>query len=96
MVTAADAATAGIRFYRRHISPHKGFHCAHAAYFGGPSCSEVILAVVQTRGVLGGWRDIATRFAACRSAHARLRVLGGARVRGLCCCGPLPIPFRCG
>ncbi|PNY80189.1 membrane protein insertion efficiency factor YidD [Deinococcus koreensis] len=21
---------------------------------------------------------------------------GGPRVRGVCCCGPLPIPFRCG
>ena len=96
MLTATDAATAAIRFYRRRVSPHKGFRCAHAAVFGGASCSEAVLEIVRARGVVGGWRDIGARFAACRSAYARSRALGGTRVRGLCCCGPLPIPFRCG
>lgn len=90
----------GIRFYQRHLSPLKGFRCAHAARHGGPSCSHAVLAIVEERGLVGGWPEVRARFAACRLAYADLRAEAAldpqARVRGLFCCGPVPIPFRCG
>ncbi|MFC4427486.1 membrane protein insertion efficiency factor YidD [Deinococcus navajonensis] len=96
-------AQSAIRFYQRHLSPHKGFCCAHAALHGGESCSAAVAQIVREDGLGRGRSRIAARFAACRAAHSALRSgspmalgTGGMQVRGLCCCGPLPIPFRCG
>ena len=111
MLTITNAAVASIRWYQQRLSPHKGFCCAHAAYHGGTSCSNAILHIVQSRGLFGGWRDIARRFVECGQAYAQLRLegmtghdvpgggnvrMGRSRVRGVCCCGPIPIPFRWG
>lgn len=95
---------AGIRAYQRFISPRKGFRCAHAAVHGGDSCSAAVTRIVQTRGLWAGRAQVLARFRACRLAHGSLQApglsigsaQGGPRVRGVCCCGPLPIPFRCG
>lgn len=107
-------ALRAIQWYRRALSPHKGFRCAHAALHGGPSCSVQVARIVRQQGLIGGRRAVADQFRACRAAHrtlweqARFGVPGGGspltfgsapggpRVRGVCCCGPLPIPFRCG
>ncbi|AFZ67690.1 membrane protein insertion efficiency factor YidD [Deinococcus peraridilitoris] len=99
-------ALAGIDGYRRYLSPYKGFRCAHAAFFGGPSCSQAVRDIIEQRGLQDGWSEIQTRFAACRSAYAHLRGApgrsawlpgrSGVTTRGVCCCGPIPIPFRCG
>lgn len=93
-----------IRIYQRWLSPHKGFRCAHAALHGGESCSAAVARLVRNEGLLEGRTHIAERLAACRAAHDALRsgsllALGGGgrlQVRGVCCCGPLPMPFRCG
>lgn len=103
-MTLPDAlALAAIRLYQRRLSPRKGFRCAHAALHGGESCSGAVARIVRAKGVWRGRAHIAARFRACRSAHRALHAgsplaLGtaGPRVRGVCCCGPLPIPFRCG
>lgn len=86
----------GIALYQRWLSPHKGFRCAHAALYGGLSCSGAIARIIEQERLTS--RAIPARFAACRQAsgHLSRQVTGGARVRGVCCCGPLPIPFRCG
>lgn len=65
-----------IGLYRRHLSPRKGFRCAHAALHGGPSCSHAVEAIVNERGVLGGRAAIRARFDACRAAAAALRAAG--------------------
>ncbi len=102
---STQLALAGIDGYRRYLSPIKGFRCAHAAFFGGPSCSEAIRAIVELHGVRAGRALIAARFAACRSAHHHLHgaamrtgwfASGDVRAQGVCCCGGIPIPFRCG
>ncbi|MFC4639561.1 membrane protein insertion efficiency factor YidD [Deinococcus hohokamensis] len=92
-----------IRFYQRALSPHKGFRCAHAALHGGESCSAAVARIIRQEGLREGRGHIAARFVACRAAHDALRSgsplalgTGGMQVRGVCCCGPLPIPFRCG
>lgn len=87
-------ALAGIALYQRWLSPHKGFCCAHAALYGGPSCSAAIAQTIQEQGL--SLSAALARLAACRQAYGHLQVTGGPRVRGVCCCGPLPIPFRCG
>lgn len=91
-----------IRLYQRRLSPRKGFRCAHAALHGGETCSAAVARIVREDGVTGGRTRIAARFRECRSAHNALHAgsplaLGtGVRTRGVCCCGPIPIPFRCG
>ncbi|CAM4384906.1 membrane protein insertion efficiency factor YidD [Deinococcus marmoris] len=90
------SALAGIVLYQRWLSPLKGFRCAHAAFYGGESCSVAIARIIGEQGL--GSPAITAQFAACRQAYGHLPVqmTGGARLRGVCCCGPLPIPFRCG
>ncbi|WP_019585914.1 membrane protein insertion efficiency factor YidD [Deinococcus apachensis] len=93
----------GIRLYQRYLSPRKGFRCAHVALHGGESCSAAVARIVREDGLIGGRRRIATRFQECRAAHHVLHAgsplafgTSGPRMRGVCCCGPIPIPFRCG
>ncbi|WP_027481290.1 membrane protein insertion efficiency factor YidD [Deinococcus pimensis] len=93
---ATRLALVGIDGYRRHLSPLKGFRCAHAALFGGASCSQAVRDIVERDGLLAGRAAVVARLDRCRSAYAHLRGAPGVQVQGLCCCGPLPIPFRCG
>jgi len=92
----------GIRLYQRRLSPHKGFCCAHATLHGGESCSAAVARIVREDGLRGGRARIAARFGERRRAHNVLHagspLAFGASVqtRGVCCCGPIPIPFRCG
>ena len=98
MNTLNTLALGSIDVYQRWLSPLKGFHCAHAALFGGESCSAAVRRLVSEQGLVGGRAEIAARFQTCRQAYGHLlgaQVTGG-RVQGVCCCGPLPIPFRCG
>lgn len=102
MTIMDSLALRGIRFYQRFLSSRKGFRCAHVAVHGGQSCSVAVADIVRQDGLIGGRRRVAARFAACRGAHNALRsgsalALGSnSSVRGVCCCGPIPIPFRCG
>ena len=48
-------ALAVITAYQRHLSPRKGFCCAHRVQQGGPSCSEYAR---QTLTVYGLWRTV--------------------------------------
>ena len=87
---AADRAIAG---YQRHLSPRKGYTCAHLVAHGGRSCSAAVRDIVARRGLLRGAAPTIARFYACYQAAALLRLMP-ARVEGVCCCGPIPIPFR--
>lgn len=99
-------ALSGIRLYQRHLSPHKGFRCAHAALHGGESCSAAVARIVREEGLRRGRARMAERFRDCRAAHNALHggvqlgsplALGSSlETRGVCCIGPIPIPFRCG
>lgn len=106
-MTRLDRLTlSGIRLYQRHLSPRKGFRCAHAALHGGESCSAAVARIVREEGLSRGRARIAARFGACRAAHNAIYdgshggspfALGsGVETRGVCCIGPIPIPFRCG
>jgi putative component of membrane protein insertase Oxa1/YidC/SpoIIIJ protein YidD len=91
MTAAANLVDRLIRGYQRRISPHKGFSCAYRVAHGGTSCSEAVRQVVARRGVVRGIRPTVAQFAACYQAAG---MLAQSDVRGVCCCGPIPIPFR--
>lgn len=67
-MAAAAFYRGAIGFYRRHISPYKGFHCAHAAAHGGPSCSAAIEALLVEQGLWRACPMIRQRLAECRAA----------------------------
>jgi len=61
-----------IGFYRRRISPYKGFKCASARYHGEQSCSNAIEAILNEYGPWRGWSLIRAQFARCRAASVAL------------------------
>ena len=93
MSPASRAADALIRAYQRWLSPRKGWSCAARAVHGGPSCSAAVREIVVTRGVVRGVVPTIARLLLCYRAALAVTParLGG---RGVCCCGPIPIPFR--
>ncbi len=80
-----------IRGYQRNLSPRKGWSCAHRVAHGGASCSAAVRDLVAHRGVVRAVVPTAARFVACYQAAA---LLAQTDVRGVCCCGGIPIPFR--
>lgn len=83
-----------IRGYQRHLSPRKGFTCAHLVARGGQSCSAAVRGIIAQYGVIRGIIPTMLRFAACYRAALMLGPAGRGDVSGVCCCGPIPIPFR--
>jgi putative component of membrane protein insertase Oxa1/YidC/SpoIIIJ protein YidD len=67
----ASKAVAAIDWYRRAISPHKGFSCAYRVQWGGRSCSGVVRAALVHGGVFGGIRAAVEQPHKCYAA-ARL------------------------
>jgi uncharacterized protein len=65
-----------IRFYQRFISPRKGFRCAHAAFFGGASCSGAIYNLILERGLWPALPHIRNRFLECDFAYKTLLRMG--------------------
>lgn len=82
-----------IATYQRRISPRKGWQCAHGVLHGGQTCSGAVRDVLARRGLVRGAVPTALRFLACYQAA---RVLAATEVRGVCCCGGIPIPFGFG
>lgn len=85
-----DLVLGAIRGYQRVVSPRKGWRCAAGVATGAGTCSSVIAEAVAERGVAGAVGPAARQFARCASSARALR---GAKVSGVCCCGPIPIPF---
>jgi putative component of membrane protein insertase Oxa1/YidC/SpoIIIJ protein YidD len=59
--------------YQKHISPHKGFSCAHRILYGGESCSQYIKQVIAREGVRNAIVKSRIRFQACSQANHILR-----------------------
>jgi putative component of membrane protein insertase Oxa1/YidC/SpoIIIJ protein YidD len=93
MSPAAAAVDRMIRGYQRHLSPRKGWRCAHAVLTGGTSCSAAVRELLGARGLVRAVAPSAVRFVACYRAA---QLLALTEVSGVCCCGPIPIPFRFG
>jgi putative component of membrane protein insertase Oxa1/YidC/SpoIIIJ protein YidD len=86
-------ALAAIDFYRRWLSPRKGFSCACRVHAGQPSCSAFGYRAVRRHGLFTGLGLIRERTARCgdihRSHHPRLP----ASQRGVCDCGGCDLPL---
>lgn len=93
MSPATRLATALIRSYQVHVSPRKGWSCAHLVAHGGRSCSAAVSEIVASVGVVRGLVPTLARFLACYQAA---QLLAANQVQGVCCCGGIPIPFRFG
>jgi len=91
MSPASRLVDAAIRQYQQRISPRKGWGCAHRVAHGGDSCSAAVRDIVRRRGVVRGVRPTVLRFVACYQAAS---LLMASNVQGVCCCGPIPIPFK--
>ncbi|WP_375539788.1 membrane protein insertion efficiency factor YidD [Cylindrospermum sp. FACHB-282] len=62
-------STTAITGYQRHISPHKGFACAHRVLYGGESCSEYIKGAIAQDGLKRALIKSRERFLACKQAN---------------------------
>jgi putative component of membrane protein insertase Oxa1/YidC/SpoIIIJ protein YidD len=90
MSPAGRAVDHAIATYQRRVSPRKGWRCAHGVVHGGDTCSGAVREVLARRGLVRGAVPTALRFLACYQAA---KMLTATEVRGVCCCGPIPIPF---
>ncbi|MCC6136261.1 MAG: membrane protein insertion efficiency factor YidD [Candidatus Contendobacter sp.] len=61
-------ALAAITAYQRHLSPRKGFCCAHRVQHGGPSCSEYARQTLIVYGLRQTAPLLRQRLLACREA----------------------------
>ena len=66
-------ALAAIRFYKRHVSPHKGFSCAYRVHVGACSCSTLGLRAISRYGAWRGLGVLKLRLGQCRLAAEELR-----------------------
>jgi uncharacterized protein len=64
----SNPAILTIQAYRRILSPHKGFRCAHHAIYRKGSCSDFGLRVFKVHQFVVGVLLMARRFAECRAA----------------------------
>jgi len=64
-------ALAAIRFYQRHMSPHKGFCCAYANYSGHASCSVLGYRAIRRFGAWQGLFVLNARLEKCGIAYRR-------------------------
>ncbi|MBE8988668.1 membrane protein insertion efficiency factor YidD [Nostoc sp. LEGE 12450] len=68
-----QVSTVAITGYQKHISPHKGFACAHRILYGGESCSQYIKRVIANEGLKVAFVNSRERFQACKEANHILR-----------------------
>jgi putative component of membrane protein insertase Oxa1/YidC/SpoIIIJ protein YidD len=66
-------AIASIGGYQKHISPRKGFSCAHRLLYKGESCSQYAKRMVAQQGLVGAIPVVRQRFRACRTANQVLQ-----------------------
>jgi putative component of membrane protein insertase Oxa1/YidC/SpoIIIJ protein YidD len=81
-------ALAMIIFYRRFVSPYKGFSCAYRIYTGESSCSAYGYRAIERQGIFIGAALIKRRFKRCSNAyrkhHGSRAVAYGLAQAGFC------------
>ncbi|MBW4489424.1 MAG: membrane protein insertion efficiency factor YidD [Trichocoleus desertorum ATA4-8-CV12] len=75
-----QVAASAIAGYQTHLSPHKGFSCAHRLLHGGDSCSQHVKRVILEQGSWAAILAMRSRFAECKVAN---QVLQARRTRHL-------------
>lgn len=89
-LTPRSLAIASINTYQTHISPRKGFSCAHRMLHGGESCSEHIKTLLGEGNFSSILQQSRQRFKACAEASYSLKATkAGFRCIVIPCCLPL-------
>ena len=91
-------ALAALAVYQRHLSPRKGYCCAHRALHGGPSCSALARQAITRDGLWSALSTIRNRLRACRAAARQLsadRDRDGKRKKRGCEAVPDCLPDVC-
>ncbi|TAF03323.1 MAG: membrane protein insertion efficiency factor YidD [Nostocales cyanobacterium] len=70
---ARKASVFAITGYQKHLSPHKGFACAHRVLYGGESCSQYIKRVIAQEGLKAAVVKSRVRFQSCQQANLMLK-----------------------
>lgn len=65
-------ALAALATYQRHLSPRKGYCCAHRVVHGGLSCSAFARQAITRDGLWPALAAIHNRLRACRAAARHL------------------------
>ncbi|MBD1863833.1 MULTISPECIES: membrane protein insertion efficiency factor YidD [Trichocoleus] len=68
-----QAAASAIAGYQKHLSPRKGFSCAHRVLHGGESCSQYVKRVILEQGLWTAIPATRSRFAECKVANQILQ-----------------------
>jgi putative component of membrane protein insertase Oxa1/YidC/SpoIIIJ protein YidD len=68
-----QAAASAIAGYQKHLSPRKGFSCAHRVLHGGESCSQYVKRVILEQGLWAAIPATRSRFAECKVANQVLQ-----------------------
>lgn len=66
-------AIASIGGYQKHISPRKGFSCAHRLLYKGESCSQYAKRMIAQQGLVAAIETVRQRFRACGIANQILQ-----------------------
>jgi putative component of membrane protein insertase Oxa1/YidC/SpoIIIJ protein YidD len=67
-------AIRAIAGYQKHLSPLKGFSCAHRLLHGGVSCSQYTKQVIAQEGLAAALHKSRQRFQECKQANQILRM----------------------
>ena len=62
-----------INLYQNHISPHKGYCCAHRSYTGEDSCSQYAKVAIIENGLFSAFPLIREQFNKCNFAAEALK-----------------------
>ncbi|WP_414517731.1 membrane protein insertion efficiency factor YidD [Nostoc sp. PCC 9305] len=67
-----------IGVYQRHLSPRKGYSCAHRIVYGGDSCSEYVKNALADKSLFESTLLARQRFRECNIAYisSKTRVVG--------------------
>ncbi|QKQ74206.1 membrane protein insertion efficiency factor YidD [Nostoc sp. TCL240-02] len=66
-------AIAIISVYQRHLSPRKGYSCAHRILHGGDSCSEYVKNVLADKSLFESTLIARQRFRECNIAYISVK-----------------------
>lgn len=67
-------AIRAIAGYQQHLSPLKGFSCAHRLLHGGVSCSQYTKQIIAQEGLAAALHKSRQRFQECKQANQILRM----------------------
>lgn len=72
--TVRQLAIRAIAGYQKHLSPLKGFSCAHRLLHGGVSCSQYTKQIIAQEGLAAALHKSRQRFQECKQANQILRM----------------------